>query len=64
MNTIENIINEVVNNGCKIYNPNTDGIYEKIDSLNEEEYSLLQDALEKSYMYIEYRNVDDIYVVF
>lgn len=64
MNTIENIISKVVNNGCKIYSPNTDGIYEKIDSLNEEEYSLLQDALEKSYMYIEYRNVDDIYVVF
>lgn len=63
MNTIESTISEVVNNGCKIYRPNTDGIYEKVNSLNDEEYSLLQDALEKYYMRIEYRIVDDIYYV-
>ena len=56
MNTIESTISEVVNNGCKIYRPNTDGIYEKVNSLNDEEYSLLQDALEKYYMRIEYCN--------
>lgn len=59
----KDIINEVVNNGCKVYDYGTE-MYDKIDSLDENEYSLLQDELEKACMYIEYRCADEEYVVF